>query len=272
MPTYSILTTTGKNMEAAALAAGEPLIITDIAFGDGDYAPTGGETQLMNELDRRPVQASGTVAGAPNTAFFEILLAADDGPYTIREAGLYSETSLIAIIKYDPPINKPIPASGQTVEALLRLHVVFSDLENLVLRIEAINAFVSAERKIDTSDGIAGGGDLAEDRTHKLAVQTLAEIAGSQVKDEEGDRDWFVLHDSSTTLHKKISSEQAAIALGVQAKIDAAIGGLPPDQVLGLATDAEHLAGTNATKAANAKGIRAVTNNARPFNYFMGQF
>ncbi|PHR19304.1 MAG: hypothetical protein COA37_17905 [Hoeflea sp.] len=258
MPTYSILTTTGKNKEAAALAAGEPLTIAEIAFGDGDYAPTGGETELVNEIDRRGVQASGTVGGAPNTAFFQILLEAEDGPYIIHEAGLIDDDGdLIAIVKYDPPINKPVPASGQTVEALLRLHVVFSDLENLVLRIETINAFVAAERAINTSDGIGGGGDLAEDRTHKLAVQTLGEITGAQVKDEEGNRDWLVVHDSSAGIHKKLSPNEAAIALGVQAKIDAAIGGLPPDQVLGLATVAEHLAGVNDTKAANPKGVKA---------------
>ncbi|MBO9421694.1 phage tail protein [Labrenzia sp. R4_2] len=236
MPTYSILTTTGKNKEAAALANGTPLRITHLAFGDGDYAPTGGETSLQNEIVRKPVQGSGTVPGAPNTALFDCLLEAEDGPYTIREGAVIDDDGdMVAIIKYDPPVNKPVPSSGQTVEALMRAHVVFSDLENLVIQIQAINAFVSAERRIDTEDGVDGGGDLSQDRTFKLAVQNLDEITGDQVSEAEGNIDWILLRDSSAGNHKKLRPSEFALALGVQDKINTSL--------------AEHLADIPETKA-----------------------
>lgn len=220
MPTYSLLTTIGRNKEAAALASGEPLTIAEIAFGDGDYAPTGGETQLKNEIDRRAVQGSGVVAGAPNTAFFEVLLEAAEGPFTIREGGAFdADGDLIAIVKYDPPINKPSPASGQTVEALLRLHVAFSDLENLVVRIEANTAFVSAGRQILTTDGVSGGGDLSQTRTLKLDVAGLATIAPETVNSVE---DWVVLHDTSAGKPKKMSPSKFSEVLKLDDKIQKA--------------------------------------------------
>ena len=205
MPTYSLLTTVGKNKEAAALANGTPLTISHIAFGNADYAPTGGETALRSELVRKEVQASGLVSGAPNTAFFDAVLEANEGPFTIHEGGAFdSDGDMIAIIKYDPPINKPIPTSGQTVEALMRAHVVFSDLENLVLRIDAINAGVPAERTLDTDEGLGGGGDLGQDRTLRLAFQTLTAINAGQVSSE----DQFALFDHSGMRHRKISRDE----------------------------------------------------------------
>jgi phage-related tail fiber protein len=212
MPTYSLLTITGKNKEAAALANGTPLKVTHLAFGDADYAPTGGETALQNEIVRKSVQGAGTVNGAPNTAYFDCILEADDGPYTIREGAVIDEDGdVIAILKYDPPVNKPIPSSGQSVQALMRAHVVFSDLENLVIQIEAVSAYVSAGRKINTQEGLTGGGDLSADRTLKLAIEGLAPINASQI---DMDDDAFVLKDASAGEHKRVSPTEAAKALG----------------------------------------------------------
>lgn len=212
MPTYSLLTTTGKSKEAAALANGTPLTISHIAFGDADYAPTGGETALRNEVVRKPVQAKGIVEGANNTAFFDALLEANEGPYTIHEGGVFDDDGdMIAIIKYDPPVNKPVPASGQVVEALMRAYVVFSDLENLNLRLEANTAYVPTGRTLSTAEGLEGGGDLDQDRTLRLAVQNLDEIAGPEVSGG----DWFVLFDASEGVHRKIGkSEMTQTVLG----------------------------------------------------------
>lgn len=44
---------------------------------------------------------------------------------------------------------------------------------------------------------------------------------------------------------------------GVAAMISAAIGGLPPDQVLGLSDEPETVTGTNTTKATHAAGVKA---------------
>ena len=135
--TFALLTTTGRAKEALALASGEPLVISAIAIGDGTTVPSGGEKKLYHEIARKTVSGHGLVAGTTNTAYFDIHLAATDGPYTIREAGLYDTAGdLIAIACYDPPINKPTPESGQTVEGDVRLQIAFSNAENVIVQVD----------------------------------------------------------------------------------------------------------------------------------------
>ncbi|MDR6954122.1 hypothetical protein J2X65_003490 [Ancylobacter sp. 3268] len=134
---FAILTNMGRSREAAALAAGTTVNITHIAIGDGATVPSGGETALYHEVARKTISASGTVVGTSNVAFFDAFLEAAEGPYTIREAGLIDDAgNLIAIAHYDPPINKPIPSSGQTVEGTVRLEVAFSDLANVTIVVD----------------------------------------------------------------------------------------------------------------------------------------
>ena len=172
MSSFAILTNTGRNKEAASLATGVALNIVSLAWGDGDRIPAGGETSLLNEQGRKQVQAQGLVSGANNTAFFDILLDESEGPFVIREAGLFdADGDLIAIAKYDPVVNKPL----NTVSALLRINIVFSDLENLILQVSSTNAFVPAERQINTGVGLLGGGDLSNDRIISADIATQSE-------------------------------------------------------------------------------------------------
>ncbi|MGH6775890.1 phage tail protein [Brucella tritici] len=134
---FALMTNLGRAKEAAALANGTSIIITHIAIGDGATVPSGGETALYNEVARKEISGHGTVVGASNVAYFDIFLAASEGPYTIREAGLYDNAGdLIAIARYDPPINKPVPASGQTVEGTVRLEVAFSNVANVTIVVD----------------------------------------------------------------------------------------------------------------------------------------
>lgn len=134
---FALMTTLGRAKEAAALANATTITITQIAIGDGATVPSGGETALYHEVARKTISGHGTVVGADNVAYFDCYLAAGDGPYTIREAGLYDDTgSLIAIAHYDPPINKPVPSSGQTVDATVRLEVAFSNVSSIVIVID----------------------------------------------------------------------------------------------------------------------------------------
>ena len=252
---YSLMTAVGRNKEAAALANGAALKITEIAIGDGDRIPSGGETELLNEVHRKPVAASGPVTGYPNAAFFDMHLEAQEGPFVIREAGLFDQAgAMIAIVRYNPPINKPIALdSGQSAEATLRILVVFSDLENLVLQISSTNTYVSAERRIDTDDGIDGGGDGSQDRTHKLAFGKLPIIAANQV---HMTNDRFALFDPSAGRHKGLSPEALAAALGT-----APFANVP-----------ETVAGELDNKKTHPKGVKAAIDNSRATSpdYFYG--
>ncbi|CAM5577287.1 hypothetical protein MAUB1S_09712 [Mycolicibacterium aubagnense] len=134
---FALMTNAGRAKEAAALANGTTIQITHIAIGDGTTVPSGGETALYHEVARKTISGHGTVVGAVNVAYFDCFLAAADGPFTIREAGLIDiDGDLIAIAKYDPPISKPIPSSGQTVEGTIRLEVAFSDVATVTIKVD----------------------------------------------------------------------------------------------------------------------------------------
>ncbi|MCG3266116.1 phage tail protein [Yoonia sp. I 8.24] len=177
MASYAMLTNVGRNKEAAALANGTALAISALAWGDGDRIPGGGETALESETGRKAVTRRGLTDGSPDTAFFEVLLAESEGPYVIREAGLFDDDGdMIAIARYDPAVNKPL----DTVSAILRINVLFSDLENLVIQIDNATTYVPGEREITAGDGLTGGGDLSEDRTLAVTFATEAEaLAGA---------------------------------------------------------------------------------------------
>lgn len=131
------MTNVGRAKEAAALANGTTINVTQIAIGDGSTVPSGGETSLYNEIARKSITGHGTVVGSANVAYFDAYLTAAEGPYTIREAGLFDDTgALIAIAHYDPPISKPVPASGQTVEGTIRLEVAFSNVANITISVD----------------------------------------------------------------------------------------------------------------------------------------
>jgi len=200
MAQFAIMTQTGRNKEAAALATGDALTITEIAWGDGNRIPGGNEAALENEQGRKAVQGSGLVHNANNTAFFEILLDVEEGPYTVRETGLFdSEGDLIAIAHYDPPVNKP----KDTVSALIRIHVLFSDLQNLVLQVLGTDAYVPVERRIIAGSGLVGGGDLAADRNLAVDFATQAEVLAG------------------------LLTEKAISPATLKARIDALSGGVP---------------------------------------------
>ena len=178
MADTTILTNAGRNAEAAAIAGGTPLVIAELAWGDGDRYPAGGETALLSETGRKTVQAQGVPDGTLNQAFFRVFLDENEGPYVVREIGLFDDAgTLIALGRLDTPLNKPIGWTGT-----ISMIVAFSNLENLVIEIDSVSAFVPAERRIDTGDGLQGGGDLSQDRT--LAV-TFATDAQAQAGDSE---------------------------------------------------------------------------------------
>ena len=134
---YAILTTRGAQKVAAALAANSSITLTHIAIGDGVTVPSGGETALYHEVARKTISGQGVVAGALNTAYADIYLAAGDGPYTIREAGLFDNAGeMIAIAHFDPAVAKPVPSSGQVVEGTLRIQLAVSNITAVTILVD----------------------------------------------------------------------------------------------------------------------------------------
>lgn len=177
---YGFLTQTGRSKEAAALANGTALTVAEIVLGDASDAPTGGETALRSEIGRHAVSAKGATDN-DNEVFFRLELGVDDGPYpSIREAGVVdADGDLIAIVHYPVPVSKPTGFS-----LTLDVVVVFSDIDNLILRTEASSTLVPEERKIKAGVGLKGGGDLSADRALSVDFASSAEVLAGIVDDK----------------------------------------------------------------------------------------
>ncbi len=266
---FALLTNKGRQKEAAALANATAVVITHIAIGDGATVPSGGEIVLYNEVARKTISGQGVVAGASTVVYADIYLAAADGPYTIREAGLIDQDGdLIAIAHYDPPISKPTPDSGQTVEGTIRLEVAFTDLAVVTIKVDPSMAV--ALQRLSVLPWIP-----------VLSVTTVNPPANPATGDT------YVIPVGATgswATHANKVAEYTAAGWAIVTPKDGHAVGLPDGRVFSrragayvemiatsaikglveLATDAEGIAGADATRALTPKsGMAAIASRLK---------
>lgn len=157
LPTYyAIFTTLGLQRLAEAQYHGVPLVFTHLAVGDGDGAPITPSVDmpgLINERARVPVNSTQISPDAPTTVRVEGVIPAGTGGFIIREAGLFNFSGeLIAVASY-PPISKPTPADGVTVDEYIRILLVYSAVTAIALTVDP--AVILATR-FDVEDATAG--------------------------------------------------------------------------------------------------------------------
>ena len=247
---FSIITTVGLSKLAIAIATESELQFTEFAIGDGNGLspdPSPNDTELVNEVWRTGIEGVIIDPDNPSAVLVSAIIPREAGGWYMREYGLFDvDGDMVAVVKPVPQF-KPTAAQGQLEDIRYEFQIIVGETANINLLVSpsvlfatrewTINRFVQEPRKINTEDGIGGGGDLSEDRTFKLAVGALTAIVGDDVDDEE---DSFVLHDGSADDHKKITAPELLIALGVQEKIDIAANNLPwatPEEFADEATE-----------------------------------
>lgn len=118
------LTDAGLAAFANAVVNSTPVIISEIAVGDGGGAPiepTGDETSLYNEIGRHPTTSVEVHDEHANWIVVEGIVPAESGGYTIREVGIYADDgTLIAIAAY-PEQYKPALVEGFGEDLTMRL-------------------------------------------------------------------------------------------------------------------------------------------------------
>lgn len=139
---FSVFTTLGLQRLAEAQANATPLVFTHVAVGDGNGAPitpSAGMTALVHERARVMVNNVELVLGFQNQVRVEGLLPSGTGGFTIREAGLFNGAGeLIAIASY-PPIYKPVPGDGITVEEYIRIILFYETVDAVALTVDTSN-------------------------------------------------------------------------------------------------------------------------------------
>lgn len=124
----AVITTVGAALIAAATAE-EMLVIDEIAVGDGDgdeIEPDVGMTELVNETARASVIDKVIT---DNVVRFRAVFTPGATAYTIREAGLFADGDLVAVVslsQIDMPTEAWAIANGQPIEITVTIALVIS--------------------------------------------------------------------------------------------------------------------------------------------------
>lgn len=148
MSYLATITTIGLAKIADAIANNTPLNLATMKIGDGNgntTNPSETDTDLVrsvysgtpNYIDVDPADASRVIC--------ELVVPASQGGFTIREIGVFDdEGDLIAIAQF-PPVYKPLPSEGATLDLVARLFLVVSNTDAIELNIDT--AVVVATRQ-----------------------------------------------------------------------------------------------------------------------------
>jgi len=128
---YSIVTNSGLAKEAAANApGGSAITLTEMAVGDGNgssYNPSGSQTSLINEVFRTNLTHVVIDQNNSHQLIVEAVINEEDGPFHIREVGIFdSSGDLFAIGKY-PETFKPALGSGSGKRLYIRMILGFAN-------------------------------------------------------------------------------------------------------------------------------------------------
>ncbi len=151
--------------------------ITEMAFGDGERIPTLDETALENERYRTTIVDHG-VEQDGKTNYFDASLEDCPGGFEIREIGLFTEDgTMVAVARRG--VGLALHADDNFTYGFL----LFNDQAEVInVQIDPL-AGVSPNRRIDTGDGLSGGGSLDQDRKLKTDWSYLDEA--TQIGDDD---------------------------------------------------------------------------------------
>lgn len=140
MPQYiSIITDVGANKIAAAAANGEKINIAHAAVGDGlgtSPTPEPGQTELLGERYRTPINALRIDDRAPNQIIAEMTIPAAIGGFWCREAGVFDDTGALIAVCNLPPSYKPTSAEGSGRIQTIRIVIAVSSTAAIQLIID----------------------------------------------------------------------------------------------------------------------------------------
>lgn len=162
---YAILTEVGEAKIANAHALGETLLITHMAVGDGNGAPTTpdtSQTALVNERRRAQLNTLNVDPQNPSAIIAEQVIPESVGGWWIRELGLFDEDGDLVAVANCPDTYKPVLAEGSGRTQVIRMVLV-------------VSSAASVELKIDPSVVLATRGYVdahAESRNHPAATES----------------------------------------------------------------------------------------------------
>lgn len=156
---FAILTNVGMAKQANADALGIPWLITQMGVGDANPngladppnpVPTAGQTKLLNEWRRQPLNQLLVDPKNPAVIIAEQIIPADEGGKWIREIGLYDADGDLVAVANCAPSFKPLLSQGSGRTQIVRMNFIVTSTGNIQLKIDP--AVVLATRSyVDTA-------------------------------------------------------------------------------------------------------------------------
>jgi phage-related tail fiber protein len=150
---FAILTNVGMAKQANADALGIPWLITQMGVGDANPngladppnpAPAAGQTKLLNEWRRKPLNQLKIDPVNPAVIIAEQIIPADEGGKWIREIGLYDADGDLVAVANCAPSFKPLLSQGSGRTQIVRMNFIVTSTSSIQLKIDP--AIVLASR------------------------------------------------------------------------------------------------------------------------------
>ncbi len=155
--TYFFLkTTVGIAAIAAAKAAFTPLVLSEIAVGDGGgspITPAVGDVALTNEVTRVDVQLVQIDASDPSLVTASGIIPVGTGGFTVREAGIFDDAGVLIAIASVQPTYKPTSAEGGDSPLYINGTIEVADAADAISQLDA-NSIIASHLHVRNQIGI----------------------------------------------------------------------------------------------------------------------
>ena len=135
----AILTQAGSEKIADAVIAGEKLVFTQMAVGDGGgdaTTPNAAQTALVNETFRTSLNSLRIANSDKNTIAAEMIIPPEVGGFSIREAALFDNGGTCIAVASVPETYKPLLDEGSGRFTIIRIWLTVSSTEHIELLVD----------------------------------------------------------------------------------------------------------------------------------------
>ncbi|WP_455425788.1 tail fiber protein [Dryocola sp. LX212] len=144
----TLITTAGAAKFAAATAGGTKITLTQMAVGDGGGSlpvPDVGQTKLISEQWRAPLNKISVDAKHKNYVVAELLIPPEVGGFWMREMGLYDADGTLVAVANMAESYKPELAEGSGRAQTLRMVIIISEIESVGLTIDTTTVMATQD-------------------------------------------------------------------------------------------------------------------------------
>lgn len=185
---YAIATNKGKEKDAAARAAGQPMPqYAELAVGDGgaaEFEPLETQVSLVDEVWRGAINRVLVHPTNANWVVIEAQIPADAGPFDIREVGIYDSEGDLVIVASQALTIKPDPASGTTKDLYVRIICEITNAVEVVQQIDPTLVYLTQWHLDEHADRRDNPHDVTDDQ---IGATTLAVAESVAKRDSAGD-------------------------------------------------------------------------------------